>query len=139
MPKLQAGRNQITVVAMKFYISRFNCKPAGSDLIGPNFKTDQGIGPKRLCDRDVSSVTSLSNQYTSNPWNVVTRIECVPTPANVGFEPASEIPWGIWGRHADIAQIAGAVSGRNVHAAAECNGQMRVVATNALALVEHVP
>src|SRR6516225_1133003 len=43
---------------------RFNCNPLGSDLIGPNFKTDQGIGPKRLCNGDVSSVTSLSNQYT---------------------------------------------------------------------------
>src|SRR5271166_4527215 len=113
--------------------------PLGSDLFGPNFKADQGIGPKRLGNRDVSSVTSLSNQYTSNPWDVVTRIECVPTPANVGFEPSSEIPWGIWGRHAYVPQIAGAVSCRNVHAAAESNGQMRVVATNALALVEHVP
>src|SRR5712672_1005252 len=108
----------------------------GSDLIGPNFKTDQGIGPKRLCNRDVSSVTSLSNQYTSNPWDVVTRIECAQTPANVGFEPAGEIPWAIWGRRAHVTQISGAISGRNVHAAAECNSQVRVVATNAFTLVE---
>jgi hypothetical protein len=94
----------------------------GSDLIGPNFKTDQRIGPKRLCNRDVSSVTSLSNQYTSNPWDVVTRIECVPTPANVGFEPAGEaraphrshvgggtrnvLGWGIlYSRHAHHTEI----------------------------------
>src|SRR4029077_9294395 len=111
----------------------------GSDLIGPHFKADQGIGPKCLCNRDVSSVPSLSNQYTSNPWDVVARIECVPTAANVGFEPSSEIPRWIWGRYANVAQIAGTVSCRNVHAAAERNGQMRVVAANALALVEHVP
>jgi hypothetical protein len=40
---------------------RVNCNLLGRDLIGPHFKADQGIGPKRLGNRDVSSVTSLSN------------------------------------------------------------------------------
>jgi hypothetical protein len=44
--------------------------------------------------------------------------------------------WFTWGRRAHVAQISGAISGRNVHAAAECNSQVRVVATNAFALVE---
>ena len=81
----------------------------------------------------------MSNQYTSNPWDVVTRIECIPTSTNVGFEPAGEIPWAIWGRRAHVAQISGAISGRNVQAAAECDSQVRVVATNAFALVKDLP
>src|SRR5262249_61751918 len=58
---------------------------------------------------------------------------------NVTCEPAGEIPWAMWGRRAHVAQISGAISGRNVHAAAECNSQVRVVATNAFALVEDLP
>ena len=73
-----------------------------------------------------STISALSNQYTSNPWDIVTRIECIPMPANVGFEPAGEIPWAIWGRRAHVTQISGPLSGRNVHAAAECNSQVRV-------------
>src|SRR5690242_17158989 len=106
-----------------------------SDLIGPHSKADQGIGSKGLGNRNVSCITSLSNQYASNPLHVVTRIECVPTPADVGFEPSCEISWWIRRRHANVAQIAGAVSCRNVHATAEGDGQVRVVAANALTLV----
>ena len=42
----------------------FNCNPLESDLIGPHFKTDQGIGPKRLCNRDVRQVTRVAEQLT---------------------------------------------------------------------------
>ena len=44
---------------------------------------------------------------------------------------AAKSPGGIRRRRSDIAQVAGAVSRRNIHAAAEGDGQMRVVAANA--------
>src|SRR6185436_11695546 len=69
----------------------------------------------------------------------VACIESVPPPAQIRLEPAGEIHRAIGRGHADVAEIAGAIARRNVHAAAEGDGEMRVVATHALAFMEGVP
>src|SRR5437868_4156392 len=48
-------------------------------------------------------------------------------PAEEGFEPCSEIRRPMWRWHADIAQVAGAVARRDVHAPAEGDCEVCVV------------
>jgi hypothetical protein len=61
----------------------------------------------------------------------VARIDRVPSPAQIDFEPSAEIHrCGIdW--QPDIAKMAGAIAGRNVHASAKRNRQMGKVAAHA--------
>src|SRR6266540_5291267 len=51
----------------------------------------------------------------------------------------SETHWAIGRWHADVPEIAGAIARRNVHAAAERDGEVRVVATHTLAFIEDLP
>jgi hypothetical protein len=67
------------------------------------------------------------------------RIERVPPTAQIGLEPAGEIHWAIRRRHTYVPKIAGAISRWDFHAAAECDGEMRVVAAHPLAFIEHFP
>src|SRR5206468_3776184 len=80
-----------------------------------------------------------SDQHAADSRHVVARVECVPAPAKIGLEPAGEIHWAIGRWHADVPEIAGAIARRNVHAAAERDGEMRVVATHTLAFIEDLP
>src|SRR3990172_3581787 len=57
----------------------------------------------------------------------------------VGFEPSGEIHRQMGGRYADVRQVAGTVSCGNIHAAAECNGKMRVVTADPGPLLESLP
>ena len=66
-------------------------------------------------------------------------IERVPAAAEIDFEPGAEIHRGILGRHADVAEIAGAVARRNVHAAAQRDGEVGEVPANAAPLVMGIP
>src|SRR5258708_17944792 len=108
-------------------------------LICPDFKADQRIWSERLGNWNVRGIAALGDQDTADPRNVVARIEGVPAAAEISLIPAGKIPRGVGRRHADVTEIAGAISRRNVHAAAERHGQVRIVAADALALVEYFP
>src|SRR5258706_16113036 len=101
------------------------------DLIRPDFKADQGVWPEGLGDWNVCGIAALGDQDAADPRNVVARIEGVPVAADIGLEPAGKIPRGVGRRHADVAEIAGAIARWNVHAAAERDCQVRVVAADA--------
>src|ERR1700747_2091547 len=45
------------------------------------------------------------------------------------FQPCTKVHWRGIGRNADVAKIAGAVSGRDVHTAAQSHSKMRKVST----------
>src|SRR3984957_1074211 len=109
------------------------------DLVGPNPEADQCVRSKSLGNRNVRGITALGDQDAADPRNVVARIERVPAAAEIGLEPAGKTPRGPRQRHADLAEIAGAISRWNVHAAAERDGKVRIVAADTLALVEHFP
>jgi len=81
----------------------------------------------------------LRDQHASDSRDVVARVESVPAPADIGLEPASKISGGIRRWHADIPKVASAVARRNVHAATERDGEMRIVAANAFAFIEDFP
>src|SRR6201995_4722531 len=105
------------------------------NLVGPHLEALQRVRPERLGDRHVGGVASLRNQHAADPRLVVARIESVPAAAEIGLEPAGEIADRPRLRRADVAEIAGAIARRNVHAAAEGDRQMRIVAAHALALI----
>ncbi len=112
---------------------------SANELVGPNPETQQRVGSKCLGDWNVGGIAALRDQDATDPGNVVTWIECVPATTDISLEPAGEIAGGIWRRHADVTEIAGAVARRNVHAAAERHSQMCIVPANAFAFVEQYP
>ena len=60
----------------------------------------------------------------------MTSIERVPVATEIDLKPSTEVH-GIWNwRYADIAEIAGAVSGGDVHATAERNLKVCEIAAN---------
>src|ERR1700733_11743963 len=108
-------------------------------LIRPDFEADQCIGTERLGDRDIGSIAPLPEQDTADPRHIVPRVEHLPSPADIGLEPAGKISHGPRLRRADIAEISGAVAGRNIHAAAESNGEVGIVAADTFALIVDLP
>jgi hypothetical protein len=60
------------------------------------------------------------------------------SPAEEDFEPRAEIHRIRVGRHANIAQIAGAIASRDIHAAAQRHSEMREVATYTYSLVKSI-
>src|SRR4029453_3164612 len=67
---------------------------------------------------------------------IVARIEGVPTVAEIGLEPGRKVHRRIRRGHADIAEIASAVTRGDVHTTAERDGEMGEVAAHALAILE---
>src|SRR5215207_5696134 len=113
--------------------------PRSRNLVGPDLEAGQGVWPEGLGDRHIGSVAPLRDQDAADPGHVVARIEGAPVPAEIGLEPAGEIAHGPGFWRADIAEIAGAIARRNVHAAAERDGEMGVIATDALAFCISLP
>ena len=85
---------------------------------------------------DESRIPDARDENSADPGHDVSRIEDVPLPAQVGLEPGGEIPRRIRRRHADVAQVAGAVARGNVLGAAKGDRQMRVVPAHAALLLE---
>src|SRR5207253_6289664 len=70
-------------------------------------------------------------QDAAETRHIVSRIEDVPAPTEIGLEPRCEIARTVGRLGAHVAEIAGAVARRNVHAAAQSDRQVRVVAAHA--------
>src|ERR1700737_1480651 len=74
-------------------------------------------------------------QNTPGPRHIVPWVEGIPASSEIRLEPGGEIHRAVGRRYAHIAEIAGAVPRRNVHAAPEGNSKMCVVATDPAPLV----
>jgi hypothetical protein len=61
-------------------------------LVGPDLEAYQGVRPECMGDRNIGGIASLRDQHAADTRDVVTRIEHVPAPADIGFEPAGEVP-----------------------------------------------
>ena len=97
------------------------------------------LGPKVWVIGTSAASRPVSDQHAADSRDVIARIEGVPPSAKIGLEPAGEIHRAIGRRHADVAKVAGAIARRNIHAAAEGDGEVRKVAADALAFVEDFP
>src|SRR5271170_6687939 len=68
---------------------------------------------------NVGSIAAACNQYPTDPRLIVPRVEDIPTTLQKNLEPRTEVHRVRNRRHADITEIAGAVSRRHIHAAAQ--------------------
>src|ERR1017187_7016937 len=108
------------------------------NLISPDPEALQRAGPERRGDRDIGRIAASRHQDAANARHIVARVEHVPAAADPGLEPRREIARGERRWRSYIAQVAGAVSRRNIHAATECDGKVRVVAADAGPFVENL-
>src|ERR1700680_1589325 len=87
-------------------------------FVGPYLKTQQGVGTEGVADRHIRRIAPPCDQHSADTRHVVSSIEGVPVTVDIGLEPGGEIHGTIGWRHADVAEVPGAVASRNVHAAA---------------------
>src|SRR5262249_47247550 len=104
----------------------------------PYFEGHQLVQAEGVAQGNVGRIPAPRHQDPPDAPGVIPRVEDDPFPADVSFKPRREIhrPGG---RHADVAEVAGAIARREVHAAAERNRQMREIAADAGSLVERFP
>ena len=121
---------------MRNDIRRVPISLADWNLIRPDLETLQRIGSESRGDRDIARIAASRHQNAAHARHIVARVEHVPAAADPGLEPRREIAHAVRWRRSDIAQVPGAVSRRNIHAAAESDREMRVVAADAGPLVE---
>ena len=80
--------------------------------------------------RHVCGVAALRNEDTTNSGGIVTRIEGIPTAAQINFNPCGKIHRCVGRGKADVSDVTGAIARWNVEATAESDRKMRVVAAN---------
>jgi len=90
-----------------------------SDLVGPDPKTLQGVGPEGCGDGHVGGVAATGDEYATDALGIVARIERVPCPTPVGLESAGKVHVGIGRRQANVTRVSRAVARGNIQAAAE--------------------
>src|SRR5580704_1519153 len=112
---------------------------AGGNLVRDHFELRHRARSEAGHDRDVGRVASARHQDAADAGAIVAGIECVPVSPEIDLEPCTEIHGLVDRRYADVAEIAGAVARRNIHAATQRDGKMRKIATYALFFHESIP
>src|SRR6516225_7087446 len=103
-------------------------------LVGVYNEALQRVGAERGANCHVGGIAATRHQDTADAWGIVPRVERVPPIAEIDLEPSAEIHRIGIRQNANIAEIACAIARGDVHAAAECNCQMRKVSAHAAAL-----
>ena len=104
------------------------------NLFGDDGEIAQAVRSERRDHWHVGGIAPPGNENAANPRAVVPSVERVPPPANKCLEPGIEVHWrGIRG-NADVAQIAIAITGRDVEATTKGDGEVREVAAYAYLL-----
>src|SRR5207302_2933434 len=101
------------------------------DFFRPYRKAAERVRTEGRGDRDIRRVAAARDQRPADARDVVARVENVPLTTEIDFEPGREIHRRIRYRHADIAEIAGAIPCRDVHAAAESDREVGKIAADA--------
>ena len=103
--------------------------------VRPHPEARQCGGAESGADRDVGCVAAPGNEYPPDARRVVAGVEGVPMAVEKCLEPGREIHRSVRRRHTDVAEVAGAVARRDVHAPAEGNGEVRIIATDSRPVV----
>src|SRR5580658_3797341 len=109
------------------------------DFVGPDLEADERVGSERRRDGNVDCVAASCHQYSSDSRHVVAWVKSVPASAEISLEPRREVTWPVGWKRPHVTKITGTVSRWNIHAPAERDGQVRVIAANAFALIECFP
>jgi len=96
------------------------------------------VTPEYHRDGHIHSVASSSDSNPTDPGLIVPCIETVPTPAQIDFKPGAEIHRIGKRRYTDISEVPGDISGRNIEAPAQSDGEMGKIAANTYLLLEGV-
>src|SRR4051812_26015903 len=109
----------------------------GRHFIGPHPKGAELVDAEcgRKCH--IRRITAPRHQNPANTWDVVAGIESMPLSAQINFKPGTEIHWRRLPRHANIAEITGAVPCWNIERSAKRDGQVHVIATDPGPLAKH--
>src|SRR5262249_43274540 len=107
-------------------------------LVGAHDEALEHVGAERGADRHVGGVAAACHDDAADARHVVAGVEGVPAAAEIDLEPGAEIHRIGLRRYADVAEIAGAVARRDVHAAAERDREVREVAADAAPLDHHL-
>jgi hypothetical protein len=107
-------------------------------LLGHHLKAHEVGDAESGRHGDVGGVAAASHDDAADAGMIVTRVFRVPAPGQKDLEPGAEIHWINIDRNADVAEIAGGVAGRDVQAAAECDGEMGEVPADADAFMHGV-
>jgi hypothetical protein len=100
-------------------------------LVGHQYEAHEFGDAEGCRHRYVGGVAAAPHDNAADAGMVVTRVHRVPAPSEKDFEPSAEIHWVDIDRNTDVAEIAGALAGGNVHSAAERDGEMSKVAAYA--------
>src|SRR6516162_9319959 len=114
---------------------RLGCADAAY-LVRPDLEAQQRVRVERIADCDISCIAASRNEHPPDPRHIVPRIKDAPATAEIRLDPSGEIHWPIRRKGADLTEITSAVACRNVHTAAKCDGEVRIVAADAFPFVE---
>ena len=89
------------------------------------------LGPKVLLMATSAGRGAAGDQHASDARDIVASVEGIPVAVKVGLKPGCEIQRAIRRRHADIAQVTGAVTRGDIHTATEGDGEVRVIVADA--------
>ena len=103
--------------------------------VGPDLEAFERVRAEGAGQRDIAGVAAARDQHATDARRVVACVEGVPAVAEIGLEPGREVHRPVGRLGADVAEVAGAIARRDVHAAAQRNRQVRIVTAHAAALV----
>src|SRR5579862_8918357 len=92
---------------------------SGDLLVSPDAKRVQRVGSEGRGDRHVGGVAAARDEDASDARGVVAGVEGVQGRPQISLEPSREVHRRRVLGNADVAEITGAITGGDVHAAAE--------------------
>src|SRR6204780_987836 len=107
------------------------------NFVGPDAKRFQQMRSERSYERNIGRVPTARDDDSTDPRNIVARIEGVPLAFEESVDPGAEIH-RVNDGHAVIAEMAIDVARGDVEAATEGEREMSVVAADADALLERL-
>src|SRR4051794_19924015 len=137
---MQKRRTQSSGPALKLTLSlrsggSGDLARCGHDLFRRDRESHQLSDAERGGNRDVGGIPSARHDDPADPGTVVPRVKSVPAAVQVDFEPGAEIHRRRIAGDADIAEIAGAIPRRDIHAAAQRDREVGEVAADTDALL----
>ena len=108
-------------------------------FVGDDGEPGEHALTESCADRDIGGVASSGHKDPANSRLIVPRVKGVPARAEIDFKPGAEIHRRRVRRDADIAEVAGAISRRDVHAPTQGNGQMRKIPADTASFVISLP
>ena len=87
-------------------------------FVGDDREPGERALTKSGADRDIGGIAPAGHKDPANSRLIVSRVEGVPARAEIDFKPGAEIHRRRVRRDADIAEVAGAIARRDVHAPA---------------------